>query len=117
MKSIIATGILLSFGTTAAIAGPYVNIENNAGFTGSDFTGHVTDFHGGYEEGGSTGSWYIQAGPSVISPDNGEAETKATGKIGGSVNATDNISIYGEVAAAFDAENSYGTKAGIKYSF
>jgi hypothetical protein len=100
-----------------AVAGPYVNIENNAGFTGSDFNGHVTDFHVGYEDGGSVGGWYIQGGPSVFSPDGGEADTKLTGKIGGSVNATEQLSVYGELSAAFDSVNSYGTKAGVKYSF
>ena len=100
-----------------AIAGPYAVIENNAGFTGSDFTGHVTDFHVGYEESGPWASWGIQAGPSVFSPDNGEANTKLTGKIFGSLAATEKLSVYGELSAAFDATNSYGTKAGVKYSF
>jgi hypothetical protein len=100
-----------------AIAGPYAVIENNAGFTGSDFTGHVTDFHVGYEESGPWASWGIQAGPSVFSPDNGEADTKLTGKIFGSLAATEKLSVYGELSAAFDATNSYGTKAGVKYSF
>jgi len=101
----------------AAIAGPYVNVENNAGFTGSDFTGHATDFHVGYEAAGTTGSWYVQGGPTVSSPDNGEADTKLTGKVGGSLKATEKLSVYGELSAAFDATNSYGTKAGVKYSF
>ena len=100
-----------------ALAGPYVNIENNAGFTGSDFNGHETDFHVGYEGAGATGSWYVQGGPTVFSPDNGEADTKLTGKVGGSLKATEKLSVYGELSAAFDATNSYGTKAGVKYSF
>ena len=116
MKSIIATGILLGM-AHGAIAGPYVNVENNAGFTGSNFEGHVTDFHVGYEESGDWASWGVQAGPSVISPDGGEAETKLTGKVFGSVAATDKLSVYGELSAAFDETNSYGTKAGVKYSF
>ena len=116
MKSIIATGILLGFGS-AAVAGPYVNIENNAGFTGSDFNAHVTDFHVGYEAGDHWASWYIQAGPSLFVEDGGEADTKATGKIGGSVSATENISVYGELSAAFDATNLYGTKVGVKWGF
>ena len=41
MKSIIASGLLLGMAHGAAIAGPYVNVENNAGFTGSDFTSQV----------------------------------------------------------------------------
>ena len=33
----------------AALAGPYVNVETNAGWTGSDYSGATTDFHVGYE--------------------------------------------------------------------
>ena len=102
---------------TPAVAGPYVNIENNAGFTGSDFNGHVTDFHLGYESSNDVGSYYVQAGPSIFAPDGGEEETKLTGKIGGSVQATERISVYGEVAATFDDVNDYGTKLGVKYNF
>ena len=62
MKSIIASGLLLGMAHGAAIAGPYVNVENNAGFTGSDFTGQVTtDFHVGYESEGPFGSWGSKA--------------------------------------------------------
>jgi len=102
---------------TPVMAGPYVNIENNAGFTGSDFNGHVTDFHLGYESGNDVGSYYVQAGPSIFAPDGGEEEAKLTGKIGGSIQATERLSVYGEVAATFDDVNDYGTKLGAKYSF
>ena len=86
-------------------------------FTGSDFNGHVTDFHLGYESGNDVGSYYVQAGPSIFAPDGGEEETKLTGKIGGSIQATERISVYGEVAATFDDVNDYGTKFGVKYNF
>ena len=56
MKSIIASGLLLGMAHGAAIAGPYVNVENNAGFTGSDFTSQTTDFHVGYE---AAGNWFL----------------------------------------------------------
>lgn len=105
------------FAAAPAVAGPYVNIENNAGFVGSDFQGHTTDFHVGIEGGGDVGSWYIQGGPSVVTPDDGESDTILTGKLGGSVNASKKVSVYGELSAAFDDTNSYGTKAGVKYSF
>jgi hypothetical protein len=35
----------------------------------------------------------------------------------GSVAANDNISVYGELSAAFDDVNLYGTKLGVKYTF
>ena len=100
-----------------AMAGPYANIEANSGFTGSDYNGTATDFHVGYEGEAGAASWYIQGGPSYISPDGGEGETIATGKLGGSVAAGEKLSIYGELSAAFNDVNSYGTKAGVKYKF
>ena len=33
----------------AALAGPYVNVEANSGWTGSNYTGTNTDLHVGYE--------------------------------------------------------------------
>lgn len=106
------------FAAAPALAGPYVNIENNAGFSGSDFNGHVTDFHLGYENSTNFGSYYVQAGPSIFAPDGGEEETKLTGKVGGSIQASERVSIYGELAATFDSDqNDYGTKLGVKYSF
>lgn len=107
----------VAFLATPAIAGPYANIENNAGFSGSDFNGHVTDFHLGYENGNGYSSYYVQAGPSIFTPDGGAEETKLTGKLGGSVQATERLSVYGEVAATFDDVNDYGTKLGVKYNF
>jgi len=55
-----------------AFAGPYANVEANSGFTGSDYSGTSTDFHVGYEGSSGVLGYYIQAGPSVISPDGGE---------------------------------------------
>jgi len=105
------------FAASPVLAGPYANVENNAGFSGSNFNGHVTDFHLGYESGNDIASYYVQAGPSIFAPDGGEEETKLTGKLGGSVQATERLSVYGEVAATFDDVNDYGTKLGVKYSF
>ena len=101
-----------------AMAGPfYANVEANSGFTGGDYGGTSTDFHVGVEGGAGAAGWYIQGGPTLITPDGGASETIATGKLGGSVAATDKLSVYGEISAAFDDVNSYGTKAGLKYKF
>ena len=116
MKSIIAAGFLLGC-AQGAIAGPYVNVENNAGFLGSEFGGTVTDFHVGYEGEAGPTSFYIQGGPSIFAPDGVEAETLPTGKLSASIAATEKLSVYGEVSATFDDINSYGTKAGVKYKF
>jgi hypothetical protein len=106
------------FAATPALARPYINIENNAGFSGSNFNGHATDFHLGYENSVDFGSYYVQAGPTIFAPDGGEEETRLTGKVGGSIQPSERVSIYGELAASFDSDvNDYGTKLGVKYSF
>ena len=68
MKSIIAAGILLGC-AHGAVAAPYVNIENNAGFTGQSFNSALTEVHAGYDfENG----FYVQGGPAFTHVD-GEA--------------------------------------------
>ena len=128
LKTLIASGVAVSAVVlgSPAIAGPYINVENNAGFAGGDgldmdFVGSTTDFHVGIE-GGDKASWYMQAGPALISPDGGDADVEFSGKIGGSVvvSADEKLSIYGEISFItvddFDAAN-VGTKIGAKYSF
>lgn len=113
MKALLATSILFIAGSQAALARPYAVVENNGGFTGSNFTGSVTDIHVGWEEQG----FYAEFGPSIFSPDGGETEVLMTAKAGGSVGITDNLSVYGELGVTVDETNSYSTKAGVKYSF
>jgi len=128
LKTLLASGVAVSAVVlgSPAIAGPYVNVENNAGFAGGDgldmdYTGSVTDFHVGIE-GGDKASWYMQAGPALIQPDGDSADVELSGKIGGSVvvSADEKLSIYGEISFItvddFDAAN-VGTKIGAKYNF
>ena len=115
--------ILASVFTTAgsAIAGPYVNVESNASYTGSDYKSRTTDFHVGYEGGNDTFGYYVQGGPAVVAADNVDSDTQLSGKVGASVNATDSLSFYGEVAVITvdgdDNDNEWSTKIGTKYSF
>ena len=105
---------VVALSATPALAGPYVNVEANSGFTGSDYNGTVIDNHIGYE--GS--NWYVQGGPSIVSPDGGEAEVELSGKIGGSVPLSEKLGVYGELSfITGEDENGYGTKAGVKYTF
>ena len=106
----------------AALAGPYLNVEANSGFTGSDYTGTTTDLHVGYEDVlGESASYYVQVGASVISPDGGAADTVPSGKAGLGVALTDSLGAYGEVSFVgsgdADVDRGYGTKVGLKYSF
>ena len=129
LKTLIASGVAVSAVVlgSPAIAGPFLNIENNAGFAGGDgldmdFVGSTTDFHVGIEGGGDDTSWYMQAGPALLAPDAGDADVEFSGKIGGSVvvSADEKLSIYGEISFItvddFDAAN-VGTKIGAKYNF
>ncbi len=123
MKTLIIAGVA-SFLAAPALAGPYVNIENNAGFTGSDFEGSVTETHLGYESGlGDSSSWYIQGGPAFVSPDGGDGSTELSGKVGIGADVTDRVNLYAEIAAQtsdeinFDEDLNVGTKIGVKYSF
>ena len=113
MKSLIASSALILMGAGSAFAGPYAVVENNGGFVGSDFVGSIIDFHLGWEGEG----WYAEFGPSLYSPDGAESDVLFTGKAGGSYPVTENLSAYGEFSVAFDKENSYGTKVGLKYTF
>ena len=106
----------------AAFAGPYVNVEANSGWTGSDYSGTNTDLHVGYEGAlGESSSYYVQAGATILSPDGGESDTVPSGKAGIGVGVTDALGVYGEVSFVGSGSDSvdrgYGTKAGIKYSF
>jgi hypothetical protein len=106
----------------AALAGPYVNVEANSGFTGSNYNGTTTDLHVGYEGPiGESASYYVQAGASVVSPDSGEVDTVPSGKAGLGVSLTDALGAYGEVSfqgsGSSSVDRGYGTKVGLKYFF
>lgn len=117
-KSASAALAAMVLAAPAAIAGPfYANVEANSGFVGSDYSGTSTDFHIGVEGSSGVASYYLQGGPTYVSPDGAEGETIATGKLGGSIAASEQLSVYGELSAAFDDLNSYGVKAGAKYNF
>ena len=124
IKSVFAATAALSVSAGAAFAGPYVNIENNAGFTGSDFEGSVTETHVGYESAlGESAGWYVQAGPAFVSPDGGETTTELSGKVGIGADVTDHVNVYAEIAAQtqdeinFDEDLNIGTKIGVKFTF
>ena len=123
MKSIIAVAALSAL-SAPAFAGPYANVENNAGWVGNDFEGAVTEVHAGYEfEAGEDAIIYVQAGPAFVSIDDEDLETEVSGKLGIAANVSENFEVYGEVAfitadQEFDVDTlSLGTKVGATYRF
>jgi len=119
----IALALATTFAAVPAFAGGvYVNVENNASLTGSDYTGSTTDFHVGYEGGTETFGYYVQGGPAVVATDGADSDNRLSGKVGASLAATEKLSFYGELAvltADSDTsdDNAWGTKLGAKYSF
>ena len=108
----------LALAPLSAIAGPFANIEANAGWSGSDYSGAVTDIHLGYEGGNGPYSWYLQGGPALVTMDGADTEVEFSGKIGGAVAASEKLSVYGEISGISGQDNnSYGGKAGVKFLF
>ena len=116
----LALVLATTLASTPAMAGVYINAESNDSYTGSDYTGRTVDLHVGYEGSLSKFDYYIQGGPAftaVVDVDG--TDSRFSGKVGGTFNVSDNLGIYGEFSGISneDADNSYGTKIGAKYSF
>ena len=121
-KSVFAALSASALSAGAALAGPYVNVETNAGWVGDDYSGAVTDLHVGYEgDLGESAAWDVQGGPALVSVDGEETETEISGKVGASVAITERLGAYGELSMLtadqdFDDLN-VGGKLGVKFSF
>ena len=111
----------LFIGGSAAYAGPYVNVENNAGFLGSDYAGSVTDLAIGYDTTvGDSATIGAQIGPAFVNPDGDvDGSTQISGKIFGDIPLSEKLSVYGELAGltSEDTDNLYNLKAGATYRF
>ena len=120
IKSVFAATAALSMSAGAALAGPYVNVETNAGWVGDDYTSTTTDIHVGYEGEVGTASYYVQAGPAIVAVDGVDTETQFSGKAGLGIPVSDALSAYGEVSfltADDDDDFGVGGKLGVKYNF
>ena len=122
IKSVFAATAALSMSAGAALAGPYVNIETNAGWVGDDYTAATTDIHVGYEGaiGESGAGYYVQAGPAIVAVDGEDTETQFSGKAGVGIPVGERLGVYGEVSflTADDSDDlGVGGKLGLKYSF
>ena len=119
-KSVFAATAALSVSAGAALAGPYVNVETNAGWVGDDYTAATTDLHVGFEGEAGAASYYVQAGPAIVAVDGEETDTQFSGKAGIGVPVSDAIGVYGEMSfltAEDDDDFGLGGKLGVKYNF
>ena len=107
----------------AAFAGPYVNVEANSGWTGTNYTGTNTDLHVGFDGSlGETASYYVQGGPALNHSEAADdTDLDFSGKVGLSYAVAEATSVYGEVSFVGSGDENvdrgYGSKAGVKYSF
>ena len=102
---------------SSALANTYFNPEYNGSSYGDSFLGGVLNLDIGYEGSNGAYSYYIQGGPAVSMPNGADNELEFAGKFGGAVQASDNVSVYGELSGITGDELSVGTKLGLKYSF
>ena len=125
-RQVIAAVAAAPLFATAALAGPYVNVETNASYPDGDLDSATTDLHIGFEGTSESGKfgYYAQVGPGFVYTDaDDDTETEISGKVGVTVAATDNLGIYGEIAG-ITGEDSDGDsivdiagKLGAKYNF
>ena len=119
IKTLIASGVAVSAAVLAspALADVYVNPEFNGGSYGDDWLGGTLNLDVGFEGSSGAYSYYIQGGPAIVMPDGEDQEVEFAGKIGGSVQASEKVSVYGELSGITGDEISVGTKVGMKYNF
>ena len=116
---LLSSAAAVALAPAAAFAGPYVNVESNSGFAGSDYAGSVIDAHVGADITLSdSASAYIQAGPAFVLPDDGESDTEFSGKAGVNVAMSEKLGAYGEYSfLTGDEDLNSGVKLGLKYKF
>ena len=124
MKALLIAGAAAAFAAPAAMAGPYVELENNASFTGTDYEATTTELHIGYEgDLSDNASYYAQLGPALVSVDGEDRSAELSGKAGVGVALSDNLGAYGEISfitqgeADLDEDLRVGTKLGLRYTF
>jgi hypothetical protein len=118
--TIAAAAAAIALAPAAALAGPYVNVETNAGWVGDDYTAATTDLHVGFEGEAGAASYYVQAGPAIVAVDGEETDTQFSGKAGIGVPVSDALGVYGELSfltAEDEDDFGLGGKLGVKYNF
>ena len=120
MKKILAL-TAVSLCSTPAMAGIYANVESNTSYSGGDYQSRATDLHVGFENTAGILDWYAQGGKTINAVDGADSDSAWSGKVGGSVSATDKLGVYGEFSFANiadeETDNTYGTKLGAKFAF
>ena len=112
--------------SSAAFAGPYVNLEANGSYPGGDYESGNLEAQVWYE-GTTTGGldWYVSAGPTVNHTETSDefGDVEIAGYLGATYQVADSTGLYGEVSgisnedAAGDDIVDFGGKIGAKFTF
>lgn len=117
-KQVLAAVAALPLAATAALAGPYANVENSTDFFGGSFDGALTEFHVGYEtEVSEDGTAYIQFGPALTSPTDSGTSIDFSAYVGGEVSANERTTVYGELGLLTGTDTGLSTEVGVRYDF
>ena len=119
-KSIAAAAAVIALAPAGAIAGPYLNAETNAGWTGSQSNGA--------QQICTSAMKVLPALPPIMFKEDHKSRRRNGGatdivfsaKAGAGIDLTEKINAYGELSLATGvdgAANGYGGKLGVKYSF
>jgi len=117
MKTLIVLAVAAV--SSPVLAGPYVNVETNSNFTGSDYQSTATDLHLGWEGEANDLAYYLQGGKTIKAADGKDSDSNWSGKTGASFPVTEKLKVYGELnfAQVENADNNWGTKLGTKFTF
>ena len=123
IKSTIAAAFAAPFLlSSAAFAGPYVNVEANGSYPDGEYVSGNLEAQVGYEGTTAGGlDWYVSAGPTVNHTETADefGDVELAGYLGASKALTDSVSAYGEVYGQTTSgdDREYSAKAGVKFVF
>ena len=119
--SIAAIAAAPFLATSAAFAGPYVNLEATGSYPDGAYSSGGLEAVVGYEGATESGiGWYVSGGPTVTHTETTDefGDVELIGYVGGGKTLTDTVGVYGELSAATNVDDvDYSGKLGLKYTF
>ena len=114
--SIAAIAAAPFLATSAAFAGPYVNLEATGSYPDGAYTSGGLEAVVGYEGATESGiGWYVSGGPTVTHTETTDefGDVELIGYVGASYDM-----FYGELSAVTAEDDvDWGAKAGVKFTF
>ena len=113
IAALAATPLLFS---SAAFAGPYVNVDASGSYPDGAYSSGTWEFQLGYEGKTPNGiDWYVSGGPTVTHTESTDefGDVELIGYLGGSYDK-----FYGEISGVTAEDDiDWSAKAGVKFTF